>query len=470
MLYNELRESEVHIPEGIKKIYEGIVKEGRSLVINDISCDSPLVPIGSLYIDKANQKFSVKKAAGRSSVLPTDIFDDLAITDQVIAKNGVDANRLKPRTIYASRIAYNTISDPELINRGISGSKLKENSIESNHIKEDAILSKHLSSYSVTTDAIASSVIIERHIQSYSISDVHIKDQAIVSDHIFPNAILSAHIGNYVIQTRHLKDYCIQPNHLSSLSVQEKHLKDESVTGNKIRDKSIQINHFSQNCISSYAIADNQILARHIKANEITSVHLSDSLWQMVSNALKVIGDVATVLNLVVTKKISTTDLVATTLNADTCNLKKDLNVTGNISVGGDVNVTGKVHHAVYNDLAEAYVPGEKLNIGDCVALREDGKVYKAQAGECYVGVISEDYADCYGASIYELLTGEKIAVGLIGKVPVKIKGTGFLGDYIALSNNGYAIITTQKENAIGKLLENKTLKTNTAMCLIFPC
>ena len=77
-----------------------------------------------------------------------------------------------------------------------------------------------------------------------------------------------------------------------------------------------------------------------------------------------------------------------------------------------------------YSDLAEGYIPGEELEPGDVAYLYEDGKVYKDRwrNNECSlcVGVVSDEYAMCLGATDEELKNGNKVAVALVGKVHVK--------------------------------------------------
>ena len=65
-----------------------------------------------------------------------------------------------------------------------------------------------------------------------------------------------------------------------------------------------------------------------------------------------------------------------------------------NIHCTGDIE--GKrVYFMTYQDLAEAYEPGEYLEPGDIVALHEDGLVYKAESTDvCIVGVISDEFAN----------------------------------------------------------------------------
>ena len=110
-----------------------------------------------------------------------------------------------------------------------------------------------------------------------------------------------------------------------------------------------------------------------------------------------------------------------------------------------------------YQDLAEAYIPGEHLEPGDIVAMREDGLVYKANAfDQCIVGVVSDEFANCLGATIEEIEKGWKVAVGTVGKVHVNVRGPVKLGQKIQVvgADLGIGNATWTSTNNIGKSLE----------------
>ena len=108
-------------------------------------------------------------------------------------------------------------------------------------------------------------------------------------------------------------------------------------------------------------------------------------------------------------------------------------------------------------DIAEAYIPGEDLEPGDIVAMHEDGMVYKANSiRDCIVGVVSNEYASCFGASKEELLSKQKVAVGMIGQIHVKVKGPVRLGQRISvsLSDPGVGVANWNNGYNIGQVLE----------------
>jgi hypothetical protein len=102
-------------------------------------------------------------------------------------------------------------------------------------------------------------------------------------------------------------------------------------------------------------------------------------------------------------------------------------------------------------------MPGECLEPGDIVAMREDGLVYKANAfDQCIVGVVSDEFANCLGATIEEIEKGWKVAVGTVGKVHVNVRGPVKLGQKIQVvgADLGIGNATWTSTNNIGKSLE----------------
>ena len=134
-----------------------------------------------------------------------------------------------------------------------------------------------------------------------------------------------------------------------------------------------------------------------------------------------------------------------------------------NLHCTGDIE-GNRVYFMTYQDLAEAYKPGEDMQPGDIVAMREDGLVYKANAfDQCVVGVISNEFANCLGATIEEIENGSKVAVGTIGKIHVSVRGPVKLGQQIHVigADSGIGSASWTTINSIGKALETIECGTN---------
>jgi hypothetical protein len=88
--------------------------------------------------------------------------------------------------------------------------------------------------------------------------------------------------------------------------------------------------------------------------------------------------------------------------------------------------------------------------------MHEDGKVYKAESiNDCIVGVISDEFANCLGATKEELFNGSKVAVGMIGKVLVKVKGPIKIGQQVAVSLSDLGIGCASNSRGIGQALHS---------------
>lgn len=126
------------------------------------------------------------------------------------------------------------------------------------------------------------------------------------------------------------------------------------------------------------------------------------------------------------------------TLNvSNTANIKQ-LAVNGDITATGDI--TGaRVFNAVYNDYAEWFERGDDAEVGHIIALDETSEkeryVKATNKSKVIVGICTGNYAHIIGGEYndnYETYNLKKfIPVSLAGRVPVYVKGTVNVGDYI---------------------------------------
>lgn len=126
------------------------------------------------------------------------------------------------------------------------------------------------------------------------------------------------------------------------------------------------------------------------------------------------------------------------TLNvSNTANIKQ-LAVNGGITATGDI--TGaRVFNAVYNDYAEWFERGDDAEVGHIIALDETSAqeryVKATNKSKVIVGICTGNYAHIIGGEYnddYETYNLKKfIPVSLAGRVPVYVKGTVHVGDYI---------------------------------------
>lgn len=126
------------------------------------------------------------------------------------------------------------------------------------------------------------------------------------------------------------------------------------------------------------------------------------------------------------------------TLNVSNTANVKQLAVNGDITATGDI--TGaRVFNAVYNDYAEWFERGDDAEVGHIIALDETSAqeryVKATNKSKVIVGICTGNYAHIIGGEYndnYETYNLKKfIPVSLAGRVPVYVKGTVHVGDFI---------------------------------------
>ena len=115
-----------------------------------------------------------------------------------------------------------------------------------------------------------------------------------------------------------------------------------------------------------------------------------------------------------------------------------------------------------------------KLEYGDIVEITENGKVKRAKYNSSkLIGVVSNSYAFCLGATKEELDKKEKMPIGLLGRVSINIIGEVAAGDFIICNGNGIgkAIKTSCSQftgSIVGRALEsNNNRSIKKVLCLV---
>jgi hypothetical protein len=233
------------------------------------------------------------------------------------------------------------------------------------------------------------------------IATENLQDGIITTAKLANGAVTPAKIATPGIATPNLQDYCVTTEKLADFAVTTVKIANSSVTKEKIAPGAITLDCLGPDIAD---IIDRAVV--HDGSNNVTGEGKSTRL--------------------------------------------------NNITATGDIYAR-RVYNVVYMDIAEGYEPGELLEPGDIVAMHEDGKVYKAESiKDCIVGVVSDEFAHCLGASKEELFNGTKVAVGMIGKIHVKVKGPVKLGQKISvsLSDAGIGMAWCYTNEYIGKALE----------------
>lgn len=137
---------------------------------------------------------------------------------------------------------------------------------------------------------------------------------------------------------------------------------------------------------------------------------------------------------------------------------------TGNAAVNGYLYVNKLMAGAAFNDYAEWFERGMDTEAGDIISLLRvsDKEVYvKADRyfNNITAGIHSEEYGYITGGDDEDNVIDRFIPVGLVGRVPVKVKGVVQKGDYIALSDTPGVGISVGKDPLggyiVGKSIED---------------
>ena len=463
--------------DGIKKISENVIIDKRALVVTDPrETDNDAISIGALKSDATNKGLKIKTSKNTYSLfdaehfimpasITTALLKDKCVTEIKLADNSVSTAKIKNSAVTESKIADNSISTSKLQNGSVNEFKIADDSLKNSHYKEE----------SITNDKLVDKTIEHNKIADLTINSDKLANQCVISTKIAGKSVENKHVADEAISNQNLKDRCIFGDKIKPKSVENKHLADlcinstnilnGAITPLKIAEKAIQERHLDDKAVSNRALGDNVVSTRTVEDSSVTTPKLADKS---------------------VTKEKLALDVVE--LIGDPVMYNEDNNVITrkNLTVNGDIEAKGtitakKIYNAVFMDIAEAYEPKEDVIYlpGDIVQLNEEGKLEKAEtylATKNYpvVGVVSDEYACCYGATEEELEAGTKIAVGLIGKVHVNVTGPVKLGDKIGLYKNGCG--TSAANNSlvadyiIGKALEtNEEFGLKKVLCLIYP-
>lgn len=440
--------------DGIKKLNENIIAPGRSLVINNQSVrDNDNFEKGTLRCNPSSGGLRYKYDTNNYRLFDAYfILEERTIVDALIGNQEVTTRTLKDLCVTEDKISDRAVTRQKIGYKAVGEQEIDDNAVKTIHITDQNVTTDKIKDIAITSDKIKDLAVIKGKIGEYAVESANIESSAVTTSKIATGAIVNEKILGNTIENDRLKNFTIQGGNETGIgkiaektitsfniadnTITDTQIKDGAITGSKIANGTIKSNNIANNTIESGNIAtgaiisdklgESSVITDKIMDKSITKDKLSDDLFSTIDNAVVYELDE----------------------NGNSCVKIKD-NTYFNV-LGGDVDVNGnltatRVYNMAYSDLAEGYVPGEDLEPGDEAYLREDGKVYRT--GPCYVGIVSDEYAMCLGASDEELNNKEKIAIALIGKVHVKTKYATNLGHNISRAHSfGY----------IGKALETK--------------
>lgn len=499
--------------DGIKKINENVITPRRSLTITDKSLpDNDNWQVGTLKADTANAGLMYKSTTNgdfsyfdaRYILLPETITTNLIMNGTILTEDLHDGcvtnDKIADRTINHIKMQFHTLTDDEMANESITTRALYRQSVVDN---EDETLTK-ISYHTILNRSLSDKCIAYRNMQPNSVGVTQIINGSVITDKIYDRAVTGNKIAKDTIDWFNISPYTIiggemteainetgksilvqgriaqhtlTEYNIASNTITDRCILDGAITnrclgdgevyGVKIRPKSIMTNHIADRTISNEQIMVNGIYTENYRDQSVTKTKLAPDVFDIIENAVTydAVGNVT-----MLQKNKTACDVYIGSKNQS-----GESNKNGSLTVYGDIKAD-RVYNMVYSDLAEGYIPGEELEPGDIVELREDGKVYKALpiniGNKIIVGVISDEYAACYGATKEELIAKEKVAVALIGRVHVKVDGPVKIGDKINISlleKPGIAKAGIS-QSCIGRALE--TINENgihKVLCLVRP-
>ena len=463
--------------DGIKKISENVIIDKRALVVTDPNeLDNDAISIGALKSDATNKGLKIKTSKNTYSLfdaehfiapgsITTDLLKDKCVTEIKLADNSVSTIKIQNDAVTELKIADNSISNSKLQNNCVNEFKIANNAIVNRHYKNDSITNNKLADLTIEANKIKDLTISTEKLADQCVTSFKIADNSILNKHLTKECVSNENLQKDSVFGDRIKNFSIQNQHLATNSVNTNNILNGAITSLKIANDSIRENHLSESSVSTNAIANNAVTTNKLANNSVTTPKLADKS---------------------VTKEKLAMDVVELIGDPVMYNENNDVITRKNLTVNGDINATGtvtakKIYNAVFMDIAEAYEPKEDVVYlpGDIVQLNEEGKLEKAEtylATKNYpvVGVVSDEYACCYGATEEELEAGTKIAVGLIGKIHVNVTGPVKLGDKIGLYKNGCGT-SAANNNLVADYIIGKALETNEefglkkVLCLIYP-
>lgn len=455
--------------DGVKKINEWIMKDGRVIGITKDITASKFEP-GTFFVNPQEGilKYNNVSSAGAKSwqkFLPTKIFDDSTITRVLLADS----------IINSAKIENNAVTEAKILNGAIVNSKLAT----------DAVTTNKIMNLNITTEKLAEYCVTEYKLRNDAVTESKIKDLAVTSSKISPLNILNTHIADNTIKSNKIFDKTITNSKIADGTITEQLLSNNSVTELKVKDLAIKAKHIDYNQIKTIHVLDRNITGPKIATSSLKDEHMIDNSI----NANKLINTSITTGKLadrsVTNAKIADGSVDRDKLDQTVKSLIDEsirvegtsqiATVKGNLKVNGNIDATGnitgaRVYNPVFADLAEAYIPTMKLNVGDAACLTPCGKLLVEPLNEynsgLFIGFVSDQYASCYGATSEELKNNEKVAIALKGRIPVIMNTNNVqVGAWVVIECGKVIALPVTKQfnkpsNAIGRVLDIINEKT----------
>ena len=476
--------------DGVKKINEWIMKDGRTITVTrDI--DPNKLEGGTQFVNPSTGLLNYNNISNTGAKswkkydpmvifealsIKTNIIDNLTITTEKVNNAAIITSKLKDLNVTTEKISDLCITTIKLADSAVINIKIADNAVTRNKIMDYEVVLSKLAESSVNADKIVPESIINSNIANRTIMKEKMVSKTLTNQEIADLTLIESLYGAGSVSTRALTD-----RNVTAIKIQLKNVLREHVSAKAIGAAEIDLNCISTdhiNFINAIKLVDNSINEIKMNINSISNRTLINACvsYEKLDANLKDLSDRSV--------RVEKEQTIDNNKLADTAWIKghvvikqpaggnANLTVQGNITATGTVTAT-KCYNPVFADLAEAYVPTEKMEAGDAVALSLDGglKVEKLteENQSRFLGFISNEYATVFGAYPEELKSGKKVAITLVGRIKIKAKGSANIGDYIFIVHGEPRFYSQRGINAYGRVLENKCDTDLYVLCQLWP-
>lgn len=466
---------------GVRKVNEYIMRDGRALILTQALPTSlkqeqwDSIEDGTIYLTPNDGNIYYKKLGNDirewTKFKPGNLFIDKDIT----------GNFLADKTITEIKMADDSVSTRTIIDRNVTGDKIALEAITLEHIKPGTLNGDIFEDNSVDASKLIDLSITNAKIADRTIEAVKLVELTITDKELAANSVI----------TNKIKDLNVTTAKLANSAVTTAKIADSNITTAKIADANVTLAKMANNSVDYLQICKDAVRSDHIKDGEVIQGKLGTSAVVTANIGDLQVTEAKLAANAVTTNKIKNGNVTLAKLATDVqsvinnavvyannkVTIDTPLVVKGNITADPNnktLSITGfKVYNPVFADYAEGFEPIEKVEEGDIVEIADFGRIRKADSHSTkIIGIVSNRYGMCLDASQEDLESGKKVAVGLVGKVPVKIAGKVEAGDFIISSGDGVGIATKKHIPGaiIGKALESKdSYGIGKVLCLIQP-
>lgn len=477
--------------DGIKKINEWLLKDGRTLNVTR-NIDSNKLEGGTQFI---NYNTGLLQYVGLTSTgakewknydpmiiflpqsIKTNLIADKNVTTAKINDLGVTTIKLDNSAVTEPKLATNSVTETKILNSSVTRNKVADGAINDIKLAENSVTEPKILNGSVTADKIAALTIIDNNIADNTITNKKFFNKTLENTKIKDKTLIETLYADKSVSTRALADVSVTEVKVALNAITTTKVKDRSITGPKIALNAIATEHVDS--IDGGKLIDNSITEPKYKSLSVSTRALANASINMD----KLNANVADLINRSI--RVEKSQTIDNVVYADTawCRghmiLKQPASGNANLTVHGNITATGtvtatKCYNPVFADLAEAYIPLEEVKPGEPVALSKFGglKVEKLDSHnqDRFIGFVSDEFATCYGATEEELKSGKKIPVTLVGRIQIKAKGEeANVGDYVYIVDGRVRLQPGRSHAAVGRVLEPKCKNQDTVLCQLWP-